>query len=175
MPRSFVKLNPLATQTPIPIEEYLRAVYEPDAEFVDGEIVERHLGENPHSAAQVRLIQLFTPLSQDHDLHLRTELRMRLSPDRIRIPDFAVFREKPSELVPSVPPFVIVEIVSREDRHTEIVEKFEEYRAWGVPHIGLADPWRRQLSVYGPEGLSAVKSLRIPELDLEISPADIFE
>ena len=86
-----------------------------------------------------------------------------------------MFREKPAELVPSVPPFLIVEIVSREDRHTEIVEKFEEYRAWGVPHIGLADPWRRQLSVYGPEGLSAVKSFRIPELDLEVSAAGIFE
>ena len=92
----------------IPLEKYLRTNYEPDAEFVDGEIVERHLGENPHSAAQVRLIQLFTPLSQNHDLHLRTELRMRLSPTRVCIPDFAVFVSMPTELVPSTPLLLVV-------------------------------------------------------------------
>ena len=165
----------MPTQTILTVDQYLQTTFEPDAEYVDGRIVERSMPEYPHSAVQVRLVQMFTPLSQDHNLHLATELRMRLARSRVRIPDFAVFREKPTELVPSVPPFVIVEIVSREDRHTEIVEKFEEYRAWGVQHIGLAYPWRRQLSVYGPEGLSAVKSLRVPELDLEISPADIFE
>ena len=165
----------MATQTFIPLEEYLRTIYEPDAEYVDGEIVERNLGEDPHTAAQVRLIQLFTPLSRDHDLHLRTELRVRLSPTRIRIPDFAVFQGKPTELVPSNPPLVIVEIVSREDRHTEIIQKFEDYRNWGVPHIWLADPWQKQFSVYADNGLTAVPSLQIPDFDLEIPPADMFD
>ena len=164
----------MATQTFIPLEEYLRTIYEPDAEYLDGEIVERNLGENPHSAAQVRLIQLFTPLSRGHDLHLRTELRVRLSPTRIRIPDFAVFQGKPTELVPSTPPFLVVEIVSREDRHTEIIRKFEDYRTWGVPRIWLVDPWQKKLSVYTEDGLTAVPSLRIPDFDLEITPADIF-
>ncbi len=168
-------LSPVATQTLIPIEQYLRTVYEPDAEFVEGKIVERNLWEYPHSAAQVRLIELFTPLSRDHDLHLRTALRMRLSPTRIRIPDFAVFQDKPAELVPSTPPLVIVEIVSREDRHTEIIQKFEEYRAWGVPRIWLADPWQRQLSACGDNGLTAVGSLQLPELGLEITPSDLFD
>ena len=165
----------MATQTLIPLEKYLRTNYEPDAEFVDGEIVERHLGENPHSAAQVRLIQLFTPLSQSHDLHLRTELRVRLSPTRVRIPDFAVFRATPTELVPSTPPLLVAEIVSREDRHTGIIGKFEEYRAWGVRHLCLVDPWRQQLSVYAENGLTAVPALRIPAFDSQISPSDLFE
>ncbi len=168
-------LNPVATQTLIPIEQYLRTVYEPDAEFVDGEIVGRNLGEYPHSAAQDRLIELFTPGSRNHDLHLRTALRMRLSPTRIRIPDFAVFQDEPTELVPSTRPLVIVEIVSRDDRHTEIIQKFEEYRAWGVTHIWLADPWQRQLSVYGDNGLTAVGSLQISDLGLEITAADLFD
>ena len=59
-------LNPVATQTLIPIEEYLRTVYEPDAEFVDGEIVERSLGEDPHSAVQVRLVEIFYELRKKH-------------------------------------------------------------------------------------------------------------
>ena len=95
---------------------------------------------------------------------------------RIRIPDVALFHpEKPAELVPSDAPLVVVEIVSREDRHTEIIQKFEEYRAWGVTHIWLADPWQRQLSVYGDNGLTAVGSLQISDLGLEITAADLFD
>ena len=169
-------LNPVATQTLIPIEEYMRTAYEPDAEFVGGEIVERNLGENPHSAAQVRLVEIFYELRKKHPVYCRTELRMRLAPARIRIPDVAIFHPKePTELVPSDAPLVIVEIVSREDRHTEIIEKFEEYRAWGVPNIWLADPWQRQLSVYGDNGLTAVGSLQLSEFGLEITAADIFD
>ena len=168
-------LNAVATQTLIPVEDYLRTIYEPDAEFIDGRIVERGMPEDPHSAVQVRLVQLFTPVSSGNDLYLRTELRMRLSATRIRIPDFAVFREKPAELVPSDAPLVVVEIVSRDDRHTEIIQKFEDYRSWGVPHIWLADPWQRQLSVYGDNGLTAVGSLLLSDFGLEITPADIFD
>ena len=128
-------LNPVATQTLMPVEEYLRTVYEPDAEFVDGAIVERNLGEHPHSVVQVRLVEIFYELKKKHPVHCRTELRMRLAPARIRIPDVALFHPKePAELVPSDAPLVVVEIVSREDRHTEIIQKFEEYRAWGVTH-----------------------------------------
>ena len=168
-------LNPVATQTLIPIEEYLRTAYEPDAEFVDGDIVERNLGEDPHSAVQVRLVEIFYELRKKHRVYCRTELRMRLAPARIRIPDFAVFQDKPTELVPSTPPLIIVEIVSREDRHTEIIQKFEEYRAWGVPHIWLADPWQQQLSVYGDNGLTAVGSLQLSDFGLTITPTDIFD
>lgn len=165
----------MATQTLISVDEYLRTAYEPDAEYVDGHIAERGMPETPHSAVQVRLVQLFTPLSRDQNLHLMTELRMRIAAARIRIPDFAVFQEKPAELVPSHPPLIVVEIVSREDRHTDIVEKFEDYRSWGVPHIWLADPWQRQLAVYSENGLTAVRSFRLAGFDLKISAADIFD
>ena len=168
-------LNLVPTQTLISIEEYLRTVYEPDAEFVDGRIVERRMPEDPHSAVQVRLVQLFTPVSTSNNLYLRTELRMKLSPTRIRIPDFAVFQGRPAELVPSNPPLVVVEIVSREDRHMQIIQKFEEYRSWGVPHIWLADPWQRELSVYGDNGLTAVESFQLTDFDLKIAGADIFD
>ena len=165
----------MATQTLISIEEYLRKAYEPDAEYVDGHIVERSMPETPHSAVQVRLVQLFTPLSRDRNLHLMTELRMRISPACVRIPDFAVFREKPVELVPSRPPLIVVDIVSREDRHTEIVQKFEDYRSWNVAHIWLADPWQRQLSVYSENGMTAVRCFELADLGLKFTAADIFD
>jgi hypothetical protein len=42
----------MSTTTRIPVEVYLRSSYEPDAEYVDGEIEERPMGENDHSAWQ---------------------------------------------------------------------------------------------------------------------------
>jgi hypothetical protein len=35
----------MATTAPVPIELYLHTSYEPDADFVDGEVEERFVGE----------------------------------------------------------------------------------------------------------------------------------
>ena len=36
----------------VPVEEYLRSNYDPDREYVDGQIVERNLGEKTHGRIQ---------------------------------------------------------------------------------------------------------------------------
>ncbi|MBB6142168.1 hypothetical protein HNQ77_000106 [Silvibacterium bohemicum] len=41
-----------AAHTSVPVEVYLRSSYEPDAEYVDGEIEERPMGEYEHSSWQ---------------------------------------------------------------------------------------------------------------------------
>jgi hypothetical protein len=38
--------------TAIPVEEYLRTTYHPDMEYVDGQLVERNVGERRHSRLQ---------------------------------------------------------------------------------------------------------------------------
>ena len=42
----------MATLTTVPVEEYLRTTYHPDREYVDGQLVERHVGEYYHSILQ---------------------------------------------------------------------------------------------------------------------------
>jgi hypothetical protein len=39
----------MATSAAVPVEEYLRTTYEPDREYVGGQLVERHVGEYFHS------------------------------------------------------------------------------------------------------------------------------
>jgi len=104
----------MAAKALVAVEQYLQMSFEgPDCEFVDGEIVERNAGENPHSKAQLRLILLLSGLAAWSPLHIRPELRLRLAPERYRIPDIAVFAgEEPAEDVPSTPPLVTIEIVS---------------------------------------------------------------
>jgi hypothetical protein len=41
-------------------EEYLRTAYEPDAEFVDGVIEKRNMGDEAHSAWQMALYDYFS-------------------------------------------------------------------------------------------------------------------
>lgn len=167
----------MATKTLVSVDEYLDMAFEgTDAEYVDGEIVERGMPEDPHSEVQVRLVQLFTPFCERASLHLRTELRLRVSETRVRVGDFVVIRgDKPSALVPTSPPLVVAEIVSRHDRHTEITRKLEEYREWGVAHVWLIDPWVRRLYVFKDGDFSTVQAFRLPELGIELSSEEIFQ
>ena len=100
---------------------------------------------------------------------------MRVAPTRYRIADLAVFAgDAPKENVPSSPPLIVIEIVSRDDRHTEIVKKLAEYRDWGVRHVWLVDPWNRMLCVFSANGLNEVPAFQVPEFNVEISQAEIF-
>ncbi len=71
------KLNLMAVQTLITPEAYLQTAFDgADCEFVDGAIVERNCGENPHSKAQARLVEIFYEARKQHPLYSRPELRM---------------------------------------------------------------------------------------------------
>ena len=89
--------------------------------------------------------------------------------------DLAVFfGAEPSAPIPDAPPYVVVEVLSPDDRFSEIMEKLEEYRAWGIPNIWFVDPWARKLNVYGASGLVQVESLNLPEYNFQITAADLF-
>jgi Uma2 family endonuclease len=164
----------MSTRALVPVEEYLRMSFEgPDPEYLDGELVERNLGDDSHSSTQAKLAIYFG--KHLDRLKIRTEIHMRLAPTRIRIADFAVFLEKPAERIPVSPPYIVVEIVSPGDRYIEIHEKLEEYRGWGIQHIWLVDPASRNLSVYDDAGLREVPVLELPEYELTIQKSDIFE
>lgn len=148
----------------------------PDVEYVDGELVERNRGEKPHSFVQARLIEWFYELRKRLPVYAHPELRLRLAPRHYRIPDVSVFSPgEPGENVPGTPPLAVIEIVSSDDRHTDVAARLEEYWKWGVKHVRLIDPWARRLSVFDEPGLRNVTRLTLPELDFVITPADVFE
>ncbi len=130
--------------------------------------------DNFHSQTQGELIYRFRQLRDSHRLFARPELRLRLSDDLYRIPDVSVFAgDKPGERVPSHPPLVAIEIMSPDDRHSELVEKLAEYETWGVPNIWVIDPDRRTFAIYEAGSLRAVAQLTLPGYPLELS-ADLF-
>jgi Uma2 family endonuclease len=165
----------MATQTKVPLKEYLRTNYQPDREFLDGEVLERNVGGYPHSRVQGRLSLALGKLSENAPLHICPELRVQVAENRYRVIDLAVYREaEPAERFPSVPPLIAVEILSPTDPTADTLQKLEEYSSWGVSHIWLIDPESRRLFVYEQSALKGVNKLEVPELQAEIPATSIF-
>ncbi len=56
------------------------------------------------------------------------EIRIEVSPTRFRVADVAVWRPGPiGERIPTIPPFLVVEILSLEDRVVRLQPKIREY------------------------------------------------
>ena len=167
----------MASKTLVPVEEYLRTIYHPDREYWDGEIVERNVGEDQHSRVQDRFSIIFYVRRerQGANLFTRPELRLKLGERYYLIPDVSVFAGEPGESVPERPPLVAIEILSRDDRMKDVVDKLEMFRNWGVPHVWFVDPYSRKLYVYTAAGLLQVQAYQLPEYGVEIPAAEIFE
>ena len=129
-----------------------------------------------HSFIQARLSYLMgIALAGQKRLSVVTELRMRLDVDLVRLPDLCVLDYFPKpDKVPTRPPILAVEIVSKDDGYTELLTRLREYRDWGVKHVWLIDPRLRQLSVFQGPGLVAVERLELPELGFAAKIEDLL-
>ncbi len=164
----------VATKTQITAEQYLRMTFEHDAEFVHGEIVERSMPDYVHSTIQYLMLLRLAVLASSHRLYPRPELRLRLAEDVFRIPDISVLTELPEGRVPDQPPLVTIEILSKDDRHSNLMQKLEEYRGWGVPNIWVIDPATQRFSIYTELGLQNVSSFSLASYPFQLAPADLF-
>jgi len=160
----------------VSVDDYLAMSFEgPDAEYVDGAIVERAVPKRPHAKAQQALAGAFHPLRDTHGVDPYPELRLRLGPETVRVPDYCVFRSPIEDDVPDTPPMLAVEIVSPTDVHSSLMRKLEDYRAWGVENIWVVDPATRTLAVYRRDGLIRVEELALAELGVRFTGPDLFD
>jgi len=166
----------MGAKSAISAEQYLRTSFpDLDKEYRDGEIVERSLPDYLHAKTQGLLVAFFAALRKRLPVFVCPELRLRVRQGLYLIPDVSVFyQDEPQQRVPETPPLLAIEILSSDDRLTKVREKLEEYRTWGVPHVWLVDPYAKRMYTCDA-GLNEVPSLRIPELGIEVTPADIFE
>lgn len=137
----------MATSTAVstPLEEYLTTSYRPDCDWVDGEVRERNVGEQPHANVQAFLAYVFRLHLDDWSVRGLPEQRVQTSDRHFRIPDICVIRrETPFEAIVRTAPLLCVEILSREDRMGEILERVEDYLGMGVKAVWVIDPWRRK-------------------------------
>ena len=165
----------MGAKTAISAEQYLRTSFpDLDPEYRDGEIVERSLPDYIHGKTQAILAALFLALRAKLALFPCVETRMRLRPGLILIPDVAVFHQHEPPRVPETPPLIAIEVLSIDDAMSAVRAKLDEYKKWGVPHVWLVDPHAKRLYTCDA-GLAEVASLSVPELQIELTPDQIFE
>jgi Uma2 family endonuclease len=134
---------PMAALSHIQLDEYLDTSYRPDREFVDGEIRERNVGKWEHARVQWLLAAWFCTHEKQWGIVGSTEQRVRVSKNRVRVPDLVVLAAGPQPDVLSDPPLPVVEILSPDDSYSDTQERAQDYRAVGVGTIWRIDPKTR--------------------------------
>jgi Uma2 family endonuclease len=138
------------TRALMTVDQYLHTAFEEaDCDYVDGEVIERNVGELPHATVQLELAVRLKALP--YGLQVRPEIRIQVSPTRFRVADIAVWRPGPiGTRIPTVPPFLVVEILSPEDRMVRMQPKIQDYLAHGVESVVVIDPEERRALRYSP-------------------------
>ncbi len=151
------------TATQMSVEEYLRTSFEPDAEYVDGVIEERPMGEDQHSAWQAAIVGYFVPRAKEWNIRVRPELRSKTGERRYRIPDVALIDANlPYAPVATAPPLVIFEILSPEDRIARLLVRLADFESMGVGGIYVIDPENGSLLRYKGDKLGLDDTIELP-------------
>jgi len=165
------------TPSLLSIDEYLRTSYHPDADYVDGEIEERNLGEFEHARIQSLLAAFFCGKERLWSTQTVVEQRIRVSPTRVRIADIALLRtDAPRERVTLTPPLLCVEVMSPEDLLPRAKLVLADYLAMGVPNIWLIDPIRRAAFTFDAAGLhdADITALRVLGTEIKLDLTEAF-
>ncbi len=162
----------------VSLEEYAATSYRPDCEYLEGLLLERNLGEHEHSRLQGLLVAYLFGREKKWGIHVVPEQRVQVRSDRFRGPDVCVVRTGyPLEPVFRQPPLLCVEILSRDDRMSEMQERIDDYLAMGVPHVWLLDPRARRGFIYTPGEMREAKDgiLRTANPEIAVPLAELFD
>jgi Uma2 family endonuclease len=158
----------------ISVAEYLREVYEPDAEYVDGEVVERNGGLFNHSRIQTLIACKLGEFEETHRLYVLLVQRVRVAEERYRVPDVVVL-VRPFRIAPVLiePPAMVIEILSPDDHMSMMLVKVADYKKFGIQCIFVVDPAQQVLFKAEAGGLIPVPdcTLRLATSTGEIAVA----
>jgi len=146
----------MATSTLISVADYLNTSYRPDCDYVDGKVVERNLGEFDHARLQTLVAAWFENHRREWNIIAVVEQRVQVSPTRFRIPDVSILPGNYSgDPIVRVPPLVCIEVLSKDDTLRSIRDKVDDYLKFGVEHVWILDPLRRDALIADQSGYRA--------------------
>jgi Uma2 family endonuclease len=167
----------MPASTLISVQEYLAASYDPDREYVAGELVERNVGNQDHSRVQTLLGAFLVAHESRWGYRALLEQRLRIAPDRYRIPDACLVESLTREKTITSPPALCVEILSPADTMHAMQEKIDDYLGFGVRAVWVINPETRRGWVYTRHGIQepADGVLRVPGTLIEVPLSSIFD
>ena len=130
----------MASRTLISVEEYLRTSYRPDCDYVDGEVVERNLGEKDHSSLQKKILLYLAVRESNWGFACSRNSGSRSVRHDFVFPTSASHWGEPAEQIFTKPPFICIEILSPEDRWPRVQQRIDDYLGMGVPYVWVLDP-----------------------------------
>jgi Uma2 family endonuclease len=161
----------------VTVEEYLKTVYRPDRDYVDGRIEERNVGEYDHGLLQTMLGYIFTLNRAVWGVRAVTDVRTQVKLTRYRCPDVLVLRaDAPKEQILTHPPLIAIEILSPEDRLSRFQVKLDDYLSFGVENIWVFDPETRRAWTADHFGLHLAQNdeLTVPGTPIRAVLSELF-
>jgi Uma2 family endonuclease len=167
----------MATPVLIPVSEYLSTTYRPDRDYIDGELKERNVGEQPHAHLQGIIYAIFYNNRKIWGVRPLPEQRLQISSSRYRIPDICVIRNTDGkDRIINFTPLLCVEVISSEDRMSELQHRVDDYVSIGVKTTWVIDPWKRVGYHASDQGFiqPADGVLRLEGTSIQVSLAEVF-
>jgi Uma2 family endonuclease len=159
----------------VSVHAYLSTSYRPDCDYVDGVVLARNLGDYDHARLQMAVSGFYYSRRKEWGIRVVAEQRVQVSLTRFRVPDVCVVLGEPGEHIFRTPPFICIEVLSKDDRLSEMRQRVQDYLAFGVPYVWILDPATRQAWRCIPEGTQEVTELRTENPETVVPLADLFE
>ncbi len=164
----------MATTTQVPLEVYLRSDYQPDAEYIDGEVRERPVGQDDHSAWQFAISLWFSKHMETWNIRVRPELRVQVTPQTYLVPDVSILDAAlPKEPWATHPPLAVFEILSPENKIRDMMRKLALYEQMGIGQIWMIDPEQPVWQRFHAGKLADADEFSLPERGMNFSMAEI--
>jgi Uma2 family endonuclease len=142
----------------VSLKEYLETSYRPDCDYLEGELLERNVGEWDHSRLQMLLSGYLLSREKQWGILVVVEQRVQVKARRFRVPDISVVLEgPPAGPIIVEPPFLCIELLSASDRVAEMQERIDDYLDFGVKYVWLIHPSTRRAFVYTRDHVAEVK------------------
>ena len=165
----------MATSPLVSVREYLSTSYRPDCDYVDGVVLERNWGEYDHSRLQGEILGCFYARRSPWGLCVLPEQRVQISPTRFRVPDVCVVLGEPAEQIFKTPPFICIEILSKDDRLSDMQDRVADYLNFGVRYVWVIDPRTRKAWRCTMGGISEVSELRTEDPEIVVPLDALFD
>ena len=159
------------------LDEYLRSDYEPDADYVDGVLEERPMGEYDHADLQTEIATILRGHAKEWGIRAVVEIRIQTKATRFRVADVCVVAASaPREQILRTPPVLCIEVLSPEDRLVRVEKRCHEYLAMGVPEVWVFDPAARTVLVMRGETKTLIRDgvLKLAQTPIELNLDEVF-